>query len=1612
MAKKNQKQNKPNTWLILVVALTMTAALAIPFVQEGKRITGLAVSDEDTVLMLHFDPSDSKGEGTITDSSQSDHQVSLEGDTTLSTSTYKIGGGSAYLDGENDYIEIPNSEDFDLDGDFTIDFWWKDDTVGADMPIISKTDGPSASPFLIHDIPDGNTRRLCFYATSNLGNTWDMANCVDMGEVSRTEFVHYAVVRKGNKFITFRNGKAKAIFYTTMPLMTNTKPVRISGSWNSAPATVRGYIDEVRITKGKALWDAEFNSFIDSEGRTIFIQGDDSCEASCTGGVCKNGICVKEEKDPIFLLKSSSASEQTLQDQSKHKYYGRCTFCPKMSANTYEFDGATTSVSYGNNLNVTHRESRSFSFWIRDDAQKPSAPVISKTWGCGNNGQFAIYSASSGVTFSYVDVNGAYPVFRGPASEIGRWNHYVITYTYGDGTSAKMYKNGDLVPASWVSGNGASVVSNKYYNTGDLTLGKFGTCTNPMYFFDGALKDVAIYNRIISSDEVKALYKSGYVVTTPSYPSGSCDVSIDYFKFSGKSSYTIDDSESCNFDSSDFTIDFWYKESAKSTGFANLMKKGNSLLLQTTPTIVNVRKSCFSLSTTGNSYYINCMNMGGAPADEWRHFAVIRSGNAVSTYENGKTKTGMILSQPMYGNSQPIVLGGEQPSGVVIDSEIRNLRITKGTARWTKDFTPPACKGCQDIVAECTDSDGGRVYNIKGETQVANWGSEDCCYSSNKATGICVTEGLYLKEAYCIPPNETDAIPQDDLYQYSQTIQKNEIYKCPNGCKDGACVESEGSSRTVSFYLASDKYTFEDTNIENRGMGSQRLKQFSENVDDTLINITGTDDGSTITLNSIVIDWSGVRSSNTEFPNTIYANVEDILNGREYAEIEGGSISTTKGVSDYFQRLNPTSYILIFENPLKVSVPKSGTKVEDMIGLKINILGTWFTITDAQRTAKGRIKIEIAAIFAQGTLKEGESKTYTKDGKNYDTQVIIITTSYAMIKVNGEVTTKLYPPYSYRIREGTLVGVTGLGFAADSCIDKCGDGTCQERVCMSTGCDCAETKESCPEDCATSSSTQSTSGLSINFGAGSPPEEVYDGGDFPFDIEVQLNNYGNYKIPRKNAQVKITGISPADFGVSESDLIKNPNEDIEATVFDSEGHLRQSPTVYVEFADLNKRSLVDSKTDYKIKAEVCYLYETDATTKLCIKTNNLDTSDSVCKVNGEKTLQVSGAPIQVAGFNEIAAAKDKVIFSFFIQKTANGDLYKMDSFCDDSTDNKDRVWIEIATNVEGLSCNPLQYGTATSGYLTLYNGKRTVTCSQTIQTSSNYEAPVDIVIKYKWKDTKETSLIVKPSVNSIPESCVNNIKDNDEQGIDCGGSCPDGCAEGCASIENNGQRNNCYLNLAKETGQESYCSIISDDYIKEACMMILQAQEEDGNQDCSNKENQDQKDSCYLNLAKETGQESYCSIISDEYIKEACYTYFGHPSTPTTGTCASGCDDQNSCTTDFCESAQCKHSLIRPCCGNGFCESSESHSTCPADCTITQEPGAPSCSGCSTDGKCVPIGGRYDEQYCDIDYSLKAQLGGEGSCQNDYECITNSCIDGQCIEPGFFRRLIRWLGWG
>ena len=89
-------------------------------------------------------------------------------------------------------------------------------------------------------------------------------------------------------------------------------------------------------------------------------------------------------------------------------------------------------------------------------------------------------------------------------------------------------------------------------------------------------------------------------------------------------------------------------------------------------------------------------------------------------------------------------------------------------------------------------------------------------------------------------------------------------------------------------------------------------------------------------------------------------------------------------------------------------------------------------------------------------------------------------------------------------------------------------------------------------------------------------------------------------------------------------------------------------------------------------------------------------------------------------------------------------------------------------------------------------------------------------------------------------------------------------------------------------------------------------------------------------------------------------------------------------------------------CGNGICDSGEDEDNCPGDCDSS------SGSGIVEGGSCVYAGEFNSTHYCDFDKTLKTKLDS-GSCDNDYECSTGSCMEGNCQEK--FKEVREHTNW-
>jgi len=103
------------------------------------------------------------------------------------------------------------------------------------------------------------------------------------------------------------------------------------------------------------------------------------------------------------------------------------------------------------------------------------------------------------------------------------------------------------------------------------------------------------------------------------------------------------------------------------------------------------------------------------------------------------------------------------------------------------------------------------------------------------------------------------------------------------------------------------------------------------------------------------------------------------------------------------------------------------------------------------------------------------------------------------------------------------------------------------------------------------------------------------------------------------------------------------------------------------------------------------------------------------------------------------------------------------------------------------------------------------------------------------------------------------------------------------------------------------------------------------------------------------------------------------------------------------------------CSGSSFSQQKEDEDDCnnPYECTSNiceKNQCGKYCEGCKDSNKnCIPFGTRVDNTYCSLDKKLETQKSNEESCNNNYECSSNVCVNDECISPNLLQKILNWF---
>jgi hypothetical protein len=228
-----------------------TAVYTAAFTPPTAPLTAIT----NTSLLLNFT------NAGIFDNAMMNDLVTV-GDAQISTAVVKYGTGSMKFDGTGDYLTAPDNvwASFGT-GDFTVEAWvWLDSTVNPGRPDNLKTT-------TLFSTGSGSANDCSFAirgSTSVAGiglELYQASPAIGIGVTSTVptnSWAHIAFVRSGTTIYGFVNGVRSTLGTTSATIGSGVSPKIGFSNTTSYSNQFKGYIDDLRITKGFARYTANF----------------------------------------------------------------------------------------------------------------------------------------------------------------------------------------------------------------------------------------------------------------------------------------------------------------------------------------------------------------------------------------------------------------------------------------------------------------------------------------------------------------------------------------------------------------------------------------------------------------------------------------------------------------------------------------------------------------------------------------------------------------------------------------------------------------------------------------------------------------------------------------------------------------------------------------------------------------------------------------------------------------------------------------------------------------------------------------------------------------------------------------------------------------------------------------------------------------------------------------------------------------------------------------------------------------------------------------------------------------------------------------------------------
>ena len=631
-----------------------------------------------TTLLLSGNGTNNAQNNTFVDSSTNNFAITRTGTPTQGTFSPYGTNWSNVFNASTDKLTLtgPNLSSYT---NFTFECWVNFNGFGADTKYF--TGGVAGGYYqLVHDSSAGISLRVTGY-TSVVGESSNAGWAIGT-------WYHVALVKNGSTYTIYKNGVsiATSTYTSALPSVT----IGHIGGYDSTTG-LNAYMSNARITN-TAVYTAAFTpptAPLTAITNTLLLTS-------------QSNRFVDNSASPYTLTVLGTPSIQAFSPFASVGAYSAAT-----NGGSIYFSGTSTAsietmltIPASASFNFLASASFTIEGWINPKQIQNYSRIlcINSTYTTNAVG-ININTDGKLVFYSY---NVANPLLQSNSTiPFNTWTHIAICRS---GTTFTMFINGIAQTSTYTSASALFNNSNPYITIGcgDANVGGFSPFTG--YISNIRIMTSAVYTAnftpptapltaVANTSLLLSGTNAGIIDSTAKNlitTVGDAKISTTQSKFGGSSMYfdgtgdylTIPNSINHQFGTGNFTIEMWV--------YTNNLAAYQTLL--DARSADSASSYGLFISNTGNIYWYDASGMqtssNAISSNTWTHIAAVRTSGVLKLFIGG-TQGYSAANTNAQNPTGIFTIGKNLASSALYIGYIDDLRITKGYARYTANFTPP-----------------------------------------------------------------------------------------------------------------------------------------------------------------------------------------------------------------------------------------------------------------------------------------------------------------------------------------------------------------------------------------------------------------------------------------------------------------------------------------------------------------------------------------------------------------------------------------------------------------------------------------------------------------------------------------------------------------------------------------------------------------------------------------------------------------------------------------------------------------------------------------------------------------------------------------------------------